>query len=108
MATKWPRQFQYIRYDGGTKFPTIAKQNDFLLEAGYYVHQAKVQPFLKYETQAFVDAANASKDINRMGFGRELLHPRPEPEMDAAISARACRRTPRRSSRPTSSPCNCS
>ena len=34
-------QFQYIHYDGGTKFPTIAKQNDFLLEAGYYVHQAK-------------------------------------------------------------------
>ncbi len=62
-------QFQYIRYDGGTKFPTIAKQNDFLLEAGYYVHQARVQPFLKYETQAYVDAANASKDINRMGFG---------------------------------------
>ena len=35
----------------------------------YYVHQAKVQPFFKYESQRFVAAANASKDINRAGFG---------------------------------------
>jgi len=33
------------------------------------VHQAKIQPFLKYESQAFVAAANASKDINRFGLG---------------------------------------
>ena len=55
-------QFQIIHYNGMTKFPAIAKQNDFLVEAAYYVHQAKIQPFLKYETQAFVDAANASKE----------------------------------------------
>ncbi|MBZ5621189.1 MAG: OprO/OprP family phosphate-selective porin [Acidobacteriia bacterium] len=62
-------QFQYIHYDGRTKFTAIPDQNDFLLEAAYYVHQAKIQPFLKYETQAFVAAANASKDINRFGLG---------------------------------------
>ncbi|HUI56098.1 MAG TPA: porin [Bryobacteraceae bacterium] len=62
-------QFQFIHYDGRTKFPTIADQNDYLLEAGYYVHQLKLQPFLKYETQSFVTAANWGKDINRFGFG---------------------------------------
>jgi len=62
-------QFQFIHYDGRTKFPTIADQNDFLVEAGYYVHQAKLQPFLKYEQQNFVTAANASKDVNRFGAG---------------------------------------
>jgi hypothetical protein len=62
-------QFQFTHYDGRTKFPTIADQNDYLLEAGYYVHQAKAQPFLKYESQNFVTAANASKDINRFGLG---------------------------------------
>jgi hypothetical protein len=62
-------QFQFIHYDGRIKFPTIADQNDFLVETGYYVHQAKVQPFLKYEQQKFVAQANASKDINRFGAG---------------------------------------
>ena len=62
-------QYQFIHYDGRIKFPTIADQNDHLLEAGYYVHQTKLQPFVKYEAQTFVTAANASKDVNRYGFG---------------------------------------
>jgi hypothetical protein len=62
-------QYQFIHYDGRTKFPAIADHNDHLLEAGYYIHQAKFQPFLKYEKQTFVAAANASKDINRFGMG---------------------------------------
>jgi hypothetical protein len=62
-------QFQYIRYDGRAKFPAIPLQNDFLVEAGYYAHAVKIQPFVKYEAQAFAAAANASKDINRFGMG---------------------------------------
>jgi hypothetical protein len=62
-------QFQFIHYDGRTKFPTVANQNDYLVEAGYYIHRAKLQPFAKYESQNFVAAANASKGINRFGFG---------------------------------------
>ena len=62
-------QFQYFHYDGRIKFSTIPDQNDYLLEGAYYVHQAKVQPFLKYESQTFVTAANAPKDINRFGLG---------------------------------------
>jgi hypothetical protein len=62
-------QFQFTHYDGRAKFAAIPDQNDTLLEAGYYLHRAKVQPFLKHETQNFVAAANASKDINRFGAG---------------------------------------
>jgi hypothetical protein len=62
-------QFQYYHYNGGTKFTAIPNQNDYLLEAAYYVHQAKIQPFLKYESQSFVDTVNAAKDINRFGLG---------------------------------------
>ena len=62
-------QFQFIHYDGRTKFLAIGDQNDYMAEAGYYLHRAKAQPFLKYETQSFVAAANAAKDINRFGFG---------------------------------------
>ncbi len=62
-------QFQYLRYDGGDKFLTIADQNDYLVEAAYYVHQLKTQPFLKAESQNFVTATNFGKDINRYGFG---------------------------------------
>jgi hypothetical protein len=62
-------QFQYYHYNGNTKFPAIANQNDFFLEGGYYLHKARLQPFTRYETQNFVAAANASKDINRIGAG---------------------------------------
>lgn len=62
-------QFQYYHYNGQTKFTAIPNQNDYLLEAAYYVHQGKIQPFVKYESQDFVDAVNASKDINRVGMG---------------------------------------
>jgi len=62
-------QFQFTHYDGRTKFPTIADQNRYLVEAGYYAHKAKLQPFLKYEAQSFVAAANALKDVNRFGGG---------------------------------------
>ncbi len=62
-------QFQFYHYDGRTKFTAIPDQNDFLLEAAYYLHRVKLQPFTKYESQAFVAAANASKDINRFGLG---------------------------------------
>ena len=33
------------------------------------MHQVKVQPFFKYESQTFVTAANTSKDVNRFGLG---------------------------------------
>lgn len=65
-------QFQYFHYDGRRKFTTIADQNDWFVEAAYYIHQAKLQPFTKFESQGFVDTVNASKDIHRAGAGVNL------------------------------------
>jgi Phosphate-selective porin O and P len=62
-------QIQFYHYDGRTKFTAIPDQNDFMLEAAYYAHKVKLQPFIKYESQAFVASANASKDIDRFGLG---------------------------------------
>jgi hypothetical protein len=60
---------QYLHFDGGTKFLTIPDQNNFLAEAGYYIHKAKIQPFGKFETQRFVAPVNSTKDIDRCGAG---------------------------------------
>ena len=39
------------------------------MEGSYYFHKCKLQPFAKFETQAFVAAVNGIKDINRYGVG---------------------------------------
>ena len=62
-------QFQFLHYDGRTKFPSIADQDDWFVEGGYYLHQFKTQPFAKFESQNFVAAAGATKDIHRVGAG---------------------------------------
>ena len=62
-------QFQYMYYDGRQKFLSIPEQNDTLLEAAYYIHRAKVQPFAKYESQSFVADQSRAKDIGRYGAG---------------------------------------
>lgn len=62
-------QFQYIHYDGGSKFLTIPDQNDYLAEAAYYFHRIKTQPFFKAETQQFAAPVNATKNIDRVGAG---------------------------------------
>lgn len=60
---------QYLHFDGRQKFTAVPDQNNFLAEAAYYVHKAKVQPFARFETQRFVTAVNNTKDINRIGGG---------------------------------------
>jgi hypothetical protein len=60
---------QYLHFDGRKMFTTIADQNNFLAEAAYYVHKAKIQPFGRFETQDFVASVNRIKDINRYGGG---------------------------------------
>jgi hypothetical protein len=60
---------QYLHFDGRQKFVTVPDQNNFMAEAAYYVHKAKVQPFARFETQKFVAAVNNTKDINRVGGG---------------------------------------
>ena len=61
--------FNYFHWDGRQKFTAIPDQNNYLMEAAYYIHKAKLQPFAKFETQDFVLAVNGTKDINRWGMG---------------------------------------
>jgi len=62
-------QFQYFHYDGRQKFTAVPDQNDWFVEGGYFIHQAKAQPYMKFEDQKFLAAANAAKDIHRIGTG---------------------------------------
>ncbi|MBI5439748.1 MAG: hypothetical protein HY900_00895 [Deltaproteobacteria bacterium] len=62
-------QVQWIHYDGGSFLTSIPKQDDLLVEAAYYLSKAKVQPFLKYESQKFADDVDAAKDQERFGGG---------------------------------------
>ena len=59
----------FFHWDGRNKFTAVPDQNDYLLEAAYYFHRAKIQPFAKFESQNFVAAVNNTKDINRWGTG---------------------------------------
>jgi len=61
--------FSVLHYDGRTFFSSIADQTNYLMEAAYYIHKAKFQPFGKFETQDFIAAVNGTKDINRFGAG---------------------------------------
>ena len=62
-------QVQWIHYDGGDFLKTIPKQDDLLVEAAYYLSKAKIQPFLKYESQKFAYDVDKAKDQDRFGGG---------------------------------------
>lgn len=62
-------QFQFFHYDGALKFPALLDQNDWFVEAAYYVHKVKVQPFAKVEEQRFVSQADAVNNVRRAGGG---------------------------------------
>jgi hypothetical protein len=61
--------YQFIHWDGRQRLTSIPDQNDQLVEASFYSHKAKFQPFGKFETQNFVQGANSTKDISRVGAG---------------------------------------
>lgn len=61
--------FQYIHYDGQTKFVAIPDQNDLLLELAYYLHRVKLQPFVSISSQNLVGAEERSKDVDRYSSG---------------------------------------
>jgi hypothetical protein len=50
-------QFDFTRYDGGTTFTTLPKQDATLAELGYYFHTVKLSPFLQYGKRNFDDPA---------------------------------------------------
>jgi Phosphate-selective porin O and P len=62
-------QIQRSHYDGGTYITALPRQNDDVIELGYYLSALKLQPFFKVEDQKFNPAATPSKDQNRVGGG---------------------------------------
>lgn len=41
-------QADFTRYDGGDQFPTLPRQDVWMVEACWYVHAAKVSPFVQW------------------------------------------------------------
>lgn len=46
-------QANFIRYDGGRSFTSLAKQNTWLLEGSYYLKNLKIGPFIQYASRDF-------------------------------------------------------
>src|SRR4051812_31767344 len=60
-------QFDYNRFDGGTMRPTLSKQDDILIEAGYWIRALKLTPVLQVGHR---DLTNESQgDETRVGVG---------------------------------------
>jgi hypothetical protein len=50
-------QTDFIRYDGGTSFKTLPKQNDWLLEGSYYFRKLRLGPYVQFASR---DLSNPS------------------------------------------------
>jgi len=62
-------EFDFLRWDGGSTFPTLLKQNDLLVQGGYYVSAVKLLPWGRWESQSYADAGSPSKDQQKIQFG---------------------------------------
>jgi hypothetical protein len=62
-------QVQWSHYDGESFLPAPARQNDYLVELAYFLSPAKLQPFAKFERQAFSAATLQQKNLMRWGAG---------------------------------------
>lgn len=60
-------QVDFIRYDGGTTFTTLPKQDTLYVEAGYYLKSAKVMPFFYYGNKDI--SGRDAGDENRWAIG---------------------------------------
>lgn len=54
----------FIHYDGGTTLD-IPKQDDFMVQAGYFFAPVKLFPYVRYENRHFVDSADQTNDQKR-------------------------------------------
>ncbi len=59
----------WFHYDGGSRFASLPRQNDYLLEAGFLFASVKLQPFLQLHAQDFSDPASSSKNTRQYEVG---------------------------------------
>jgi len=60
-------QFDFNRFDGGATLRTLPRQNDVLLELGYFVGSAKLMPVVQFARRRLVDTAKS--DESRISVG---------------------------------------
>jgi hypothetical protein len=48
-------QANFIRYDGGTTFPSLARQNTWLIEGSYFLRGVKLGPFVQFASRDYAD-----------------------------------------------------
>jgi hypothetical protein len=68
-------QLAYNRFDGGTLFPTLPRENVVLLEAGYFLRALKITPVLQFTNRGLVnttvgDAKQWSVGVNYWWAGQ--------------------------------------
>src|SRR5437773_2210297 len=66
-------QGDLIYYDGGRTFADLPRQNDYLVEGGYFFTKAKVMPWLKVEGQKFA-SPNSGRSQDRFQGGLSYFH----------------------------------
>ena len=52
-------QADFTRYDGGTSFTTLPKQNDWLLEGSYYFKKARLGPYVQFASRDLDNPSSA-------------------------------------------------
>ncbi len=62
-------QADWINYDGDVFLPTLPKQDDGLVEVGFYSAATKLLPFVQYATRNFDDPAQGDEDQLQVGIG---------------------------------------
>ena len=59
-------QADFTRYDGGTSFTTLPKQNDWMLEGSYYFRKARIGPYVQFASRD-LDNPNSADDRKIQG-----------------------------------------
>ncbi len=66
-------QTDFIRYDGGTTFPTLPQQNAWLVESSYYIKKARLGPFIQFASRDFTKSGVADDQKMQGGVAVWLL-----------------------------------
>lgn len=60
-------QFDFIRYDGGTLYPSLQKDNTWMLEGSYYNKKTRLGPFVQLASRDYINST--SPDEKRVQGG---------------------------------------
>lgn len=61
-------QADWSRYDGGTTFPSLPRQDAVLAEAGYFIRVMRISPYMQFARRDYHDPALADEDQRLVGL----------------------------------------